>query len=51
MNDGKTIVGTLEISDVRVGISMLEREAEEEPIGLFSSVVMIEEIGEEVVAW
>lgn len=48
MNDGKTIVGTLEISDVRVGISMLESEAEEEPIGLFSSVVMIEDAAEVV---
>lgn len=50
MNDGKTIVGMLEISDVRVGISMLEREAEDEPIGLFLSVVMIEEATAEVVA-
>lgn len=49
MNDGKTIVGTLEISDVKVGISMLEREAEDEAIGLFSSVVMTED-GAEVVA-
>lgn len=48
MNDGKMIVGTLEISDVRVGISMLDREAEDEPIGEFSSVVIMEDAAEVV---
>lgn len=40
---GWMIVGTLTVPEVKVGISMLDSDAEEVPIGLFSSVVTMEE--------
>ena len=38
LKDGRITVGTELIPEVKVGISMLDREAELEPIGLFSVV-------------
>lgn len=48
VNDGRMMVGTELIPEVNVGMSMLESDAEDDPMGLFSVVESVGNDGEAV---